>query len=135
MQAQLDCLSSSCNTISSALTNARATAAGLLAESDKATRELAALEHRRALVEQFLDKYQLSNDEVRQDSLPPRVDGRRGAGATVISWQAVRYKAYRFLPTACNPAWSVHPHVRGMLPDMTVTPDQHFPAGPHQDHD
>jgi hypothetical protein len=36
-----------------------------LADSDKAGRELAALEAKRQLVEQFLDKYQLTPEEVR----------------------------------------------------------------------
>jgi hypothetical protein len=65
VQGQLDGLSSSCSAISGALASARATASGLLADSDKAGRELAALEAKRQLVEQFLDKYQLTPEEVR----------------------------------------------------------------------
>jgi hypothetical protein len=64
VQGQLDGLSSSCGAISGALASARATASGLLADSDKAGRELAALEAKRQLVEQFLDKYQLTPEEV-----------------------------------------------------------------------
>ncbi|KAF8056126.1 COG6 [Scenedesmus sp. PABB004] len=63
VQAQLDGVTASCAAITSALAGARATAGGLLAESDKAARELAALDARRALVEQFLDKYQLTPEE------------------------------------------------------------------------
>lgn len=64
VQVQLDGLSSSCGAISSALATARATASGLLADADKATRELAAIEGKRQMVEQFLDRYQLTPEEV-----------------------------------------------------------------------
>jgi hypothetical protein len=64
VQGQLDSLSSSCGAISGALASARATASGLLADADKAGRELGALEAKRQLVEQFLDKYQLTPEEV-----------------------------------------------------------------------
>jgi hypothetical protein len=37
---------------------------GLLADADKAGRELGALEAKRHMVEQFLDKYQLTTEEV-----------------------------------------------------------------------
>jgi DNA repair ATPase RecN len=65
VQGQLDGLSSSCGAISAALASARATASGLLADADKAGRELGALEAKRHMVEQFLDKYQLTPEEVR----------------------------------------------------------------------
>uniref|UniRef100_A0A383VY11 Conserved oligomeric Golgi complex subunit 6 n=1 Tax=Tetradesmus obliquus TaxID=3088 RepID=A0A383VY11_TETOB len=64
VQGQLDGLSSSCGAISSALSTARGTASGLLADADKAGRELGALEAKRQMVEQFLDKYQLTPEEV-----------------------------------------------------------------------
>ncbi|KAF6250612.1 component of oligomeric golgi complex 6 [Scenedesmus sp. NREL 46B-D3] len=64
VQGQLDGLTASCGAISGALSCARTAASGLLADADKAGRELAALEAKRQLVEQFLDKYQLTSEEV-----------------------------------------------------------------------
>jgi hypothetical protein len=65
VQAQLDVLSGSCTAISSALATARVTASGLLGDADKAARQLAALDSKGQLVEEFLVKYQLTPEEVR----------------------------------------------------------------------
>lgn len=65
VQAQLDLLSGSCTAISSALATARVTASGLLGDADKAARQLAALDSKGQLVEEFLVKYQLTPEEVR----------------------------------------------------------------------
>jgi hypothetical protein len=64
VQAQLDVLSGSCSAITSALATARVTASGLLADADKATRQLATLDAKGQLVEEFLVKYQLTPEEV-----------------------------------------------------------------------
>jgi hypothetical protein len=58
-------LSGSCSAISSALATARVTASGLLTDADKAARQLAALDSKAQLVEEFLVKYQLTPEEVR----------------------------------------------------------------------
>lgn len=57
-------LSGSCGAISTALATARVTASGLLTDADKAARQLAALDSKAQLVEEFLVKYQLTPEEV-----------------------------------------------------------------------
>ncbi len=53
-----------CTRISGALTSARASAAEMLSETERVSRDLAASETRSKLVDAFLQQYQLSPDEV-----------------------------------------------------------------------
>lgn len=63
-QADLDALAGGCTRISGALTSSRASAAEMLAETERVARDLAASETRSRLVDAFLQQYQLSPDEV-----------------------------------------------------------------------
>jgi len=64
VQADLDSLSSCCGRITGALAASRAASAELLGETAKLGRSLESSLSRSHLVEQFLEQYQLSHDEV-----------------------------------------------------------------------
>ncbi|KAI8473219.1 MAG: component of oligomeric golgi complex 6 [Monoraphidium minutum] len=64
VQSQLDALTASCAAMGAAVASAKASGGALLAEADKLGREAGAVEAKAALVEQFLDQYQLTPDEV-----------------------------------------------------------------------
>ncbi|KIZ02121.1 Conserved oligomeric Golgi complex subunit 6 [Monoraphidium neglectum] len=64
VQAQLDALAASCTSMTEAVASAKTSGGALLAEADKLGREAAAVESKAALVEQFLEQYQLTPEEV-----------------------------------------------------------------------
>jgi hypothetical protein len=64
VQSDLDSLSECCTRITGVLATTRHGSADLLDETAKLRRSLEASLHRSRLVEQFLEQYQLSHDEV-----------------------------------------------------------------------
>ena len=64
VQSDLDSISECCSRITGALATTRHASADLLDETAKLRRSLEASLHRSRLVEQFLEQYQLSHDEV-----------------------------------------------------------------------
>lgn len=63
-QAQLDALSKSCSTISSTLNSSKASTSALLDRTDALTRDLEASHRKGAILDTFLDQYQLTPQEV-----------------------------------------------------------------------
>lgn len=70
VQHQLDALTASCTSINAAVSSAKSSSSGLLSAADKLARDLAQLDSKRAMVEQFLDQYQLTPEEVWRWDMP-----------------------------------------------------------------
>ena len=81
MQGELDGLAEGCGRISGALAAARGASAELLGAAERVARDLATARTRSALVEQFLQQYQLAPGEVAalQARRPRRLAGGQAA--------------------------------------------------------
>ena len=64
VKADLDGLAAGCGRVDALLAGTRSATAGLLAETDRNEKALAASEARSSLVERFLQQYQLSATEL-----------------------------------------------------------------------
>lgn len=64
VQRSLDLLSTSCSAISHVVCSTKTSSSSLLADTERLSRDLEAVERKQGLVSQFLDTYQLTPEEV-----------------------------------------------------------------------